>query len=166
MSDFHINTETCSKCGICVDVCPANVIEKNTNGIVAFKQENIAICLGCGQCMAVCNTKSIFAKGLKYETDLFEFADTESFLSLLQHRRSVRRFKAKAVSKEEIEKIIQAVSYAPHGDSHQHVEITVVNSREKIMEALPLMSAFFDKLAGWLHNPFMRKMIQFKKGTM
>ncbi|MBI9067499.1 MAG: nitroreductase family protein [Salinivirgaceae bacterium] len=114
--------------------------------------------------MAVCNTKSVFANGLKYEEDFFEFSKEDDFFSLLEHRRSVRRFKPKALAKDEIDKILHGLSHAPHGDSHHHVELTVINSREKIMEALPLMSQFYDKLAKWLHNPFMRTMIKLKKG--
>ncbi|OFX18589.1 MAG: hypothetical protein A2033_15035 [Bacteroidetes bacterium GWA2_31_9] len=163
MPDFYINPETCSKCGNCVEVCPALVLKKSENKI-EFKDDFLHLCLGCGQCMAVCNTKSVFAKGLKYEKDFFEFSDSNDFFSIVEHRRSVRRFKPKPVSKEEIEKILFAVSQASHGDSHHHVEVTVINNREKIMEALPLMSAFFDKLGGWLHNPIMRTMIKLKKG--
>ena len=163
MPDFYINPETCSKCGNCVEVCPALVLKKSENKI-EFKDVFLHLCLGCGQCMAVCNTKSVFAKGLKYEKDFFEFSDSNDFFSIVEHRRSVRRFKPKPVSKEEIEKILFAVSQASHGDSHHHVEVTVINNREKIMEALPLMSAFFDKLGGWLHNPIMRTMIKLKKG--
>jgi len=115
--------------------------------------------------MAVCKTSSVIAKGLDYEKDFFEFSGGEDFFSLTEKRRSVRRFRPKPLHKEEIDKILRAVSSAPHGDSHHHVEITVVNSREKIMEALPLMSKFYDQLEGWLHNPFISGMIRFRQGA-
>src|SRR3989339_207940 len=162
--EFYLNTETCSQCGICVNICPALVIEKDSSGRVNFKPDYIHLCLGCGQCMAVCSTKSVFAKVLRYDNDFFEFSDTTDFFSLLEHRRSVRRFKPKPVSREEIEKILYAVSQAPHGDSHHHVEVTIINNRNTIMEALPSMSSFFDSLGKWLHNPFMCQIIKFKKG--
>ncbi len=163
-SEFHIETETCSKCAICVEICPALVIEKDNSGIVKFKPDFTHLCLGCGQCMAVCKTKSVFAKGLKYEKDFFEFSENTDFFSLLEHRRSVRRFKPKPLDKELIDKILDAISLAPHGDSHHHVEVTIVNNRDTIMEALPLMSDFYDKLEKWLYNPIMRKIIRLKKG--
>lgn len=164
MTEFYIKAESCSQCGICAEVCPALILEKDNSGKLGFKPDEIHLCLGCGQCMAVCNTKSVFAKGMQYEKDFFEFSDKGDFFSLLEHRRSVRRFKPKSISKEEIEKILYAVSQAPHGDSHHHVEVTVINNRNKIMEALPLMSQFYDKLEKWLHNPFMCNMIKYKKG--
>ncbi|OFX73645.1 MAG: hypothetical protein A2X12_03910 [Bacteroidetes bacterium GWE2_29_8] len=161
---FYVNPESCSKCGICVDVCPALILEKDNSGKVNFKPDYIHLCLGCGQCMAVCNTKSVFAKGMQYDKDFFEFSETNDFFSLTEHRRSVRRFKPKPINEEEINKILNAVSQAPHGDSHHHVEVTIINNRDKIMEALPLMSQFYDKLQKWLHNPFMRSIIKFRKG--
>ena len=164
MINFYVESKTCSQCGVCVEICPAFVLDKNKEGIVSFKPEYIHLCLGCGQCMAVCKTKSVHANSLKYEKDFFEFSGENNFLSILENRRSVRRFKPKPIANDEIEKILYAVSLAPHGDSHHHVEVTVVNSREKIIEALPLMSKFYDKLQGWLHNPIMRKIIQLKKG--
>lgn len=162
--NFYIDQKACSRCGICAEICPASVIEKDNDGVVKFKPDFTELCLACGQCMAVCNNKSIFAKGLNYEKDFFELNGEDTFLSLVKHRRSVRRFKPKPIEKELINKILEAISQVPHGDSKHHVEVTVINKRAKIMEALPLMSAFFDKLAKWLHNPFMRTMIRLKKG--
>lgn len=161
---FFIKTESCSRCGICVETCPAFLLEKTESGIVHFKKDFLHLCLGCGQCMAVCKTKSVFANGLNYENNFFEFTETDDFFSLIAHRRSVRRFKPSPLNKEEIDKILAAISQAPHGDSHMHVEITVVNGREKIMEMLPLFVGFYDKLEKWLHNPLMRFIIKSKKG--
>jgi nitroreductase/NAD-dependent dihydropyrimidine dehydrogenase PreA subunit len=163
MPDFFIQSETCCKCGICAQICPASVIEKNNSGIV-FKPDFIHLCLGCGQCMAACKTKSIHAKGLAYDKDFFEFSGQDDFFSMIETRRSVRRFKPQPLNKDEINKILDAVSFAPHGDAEMHVEVTVINDRKKIMQALPVMSHFFDKLAKWLKNPFMRSLIKKRKG--
>jgi nitroreductase len=115
--------------------------------------------------MAVCKTKSIFSNGMTYENDFFKFSDNKDFLSILEHRRSVRRFKPKPVSKEKIKKILYAISLAPHGDSHHHVEITIINDRNKIVEALPLMShLFYYKIVKWLKNPILRYFIEKEQG--
>lgn len=164
MSPFKINQNTCIRCGICVEICPASVIEKNPDGNVNFRSDNENICLGCGQCMAVCSTKSIEVKNLDYEKNFFELSETMDFFSMLEHRRSVRNFKPMPVKQKELEKIIHAISLAPHGDSAQHVEIAIINNRDKMMEILPAISDFYNKLEKWLHNPFMRKIIELKKG--
>ncbi|PLX09678.1 MAG: hypothetical protein C0596_01265 [Marinilabiliales bacterium] len=164
VNSFYIEKSTCSQCGICEAVCPALVIEKLDDGSIDFNSNNLDLCLGCGQCMAVCKTKSVFAKGMNYADDFFEITRADDFLSLLESRRSVRQFKHKPLCQEDLNKIINAISNVPHGDAHHNVEITILNSREKIMEGIPLMSEFFDKLGKWLHNPFMRRIIKKRKG--
>ncbi len=164
MEKFKINHDTCTQCGACADVCPAMVIQHSVSMGVGFVEDNQTLCLKCGQCMAVCPTKSIVANGLEYDTDFFNFETDSGFFSILEHRRSVRRFKQKPLSHSELENICRAMTFAPHGSCEHHVEVTVVNSRQKIMEAIPLMSAFYDQLGKWLHNPFMRHMIKSKVG--
>jgi nitroreductase/NAD-dependent dihydropyrimidine dehydrogenase PreA subunit len=164
IKEFYIS-ESCSNCGTCVQVCPALVLTKNASGNVCFNDENLSICLECGQCMAVCRTKSVHVKGFDYDKDFFELSNSNDFLSIVENRRSVRRFKPLPLKKEEIEKILYILSLIPHGDSHHHVEISIINNRDKIMESLPLMQDFYKKLGKWLHNPFMCKMIKFKKGA-
>lgn len=162
--EIFINYETCSNCGICSEICPAFIFEHDGVNGIKIKQDFIHLCFECGQCMAVCKTKSIFVKSLDYDKDFYEFSDDDNFFSIIEKRRSVRRFKPLPVKKELIEKILDAVSKAPHGDKNQHVEITVINNRNKIIEGLLLMSEFYDKLAKWLHNPIMRKLIQLETG--
>ena len=83
---------------------------------------------------------------------------------MLEQRRTIRRFKSEPVSEKDIEKVLSAISQAPHCDMKQHIDVTVINSREKIMEALPLMTHFYDKLEGWLQNPILCDVIQLVKG--
>lgn len=154
MENFTIDLKSCSKCATCVEICPVLAIGKNS-GNMYFKDDFKELCLSCGQCMAVCPTKSIYSKNLDYEKDFFEFSEKNDFFSLIETRRSVRRFKPEPLKKEEIEKILYAISQAPHGDKSQHVEVSVINSREKILEALPFLCKFYDDMERWLANPFI-----------
>lgn len=160
MYNFYINQHTCSRCNGCVEICPLFIIEKREE-IISFKKDFLEICMSCGHCMAICPTKSIHSKGLDYERDFFEFSEKEDFFSLIETRRSCRRFKAEPLKREEIEKILWAISQAPHGDKEQHVEVSVINSREKIMEALPFISAFYDNLEKVFRNPFISMLFKF-----
>lgn len=164
MLTFHIDAQSCSDCGACLEVCPSLAFEYDAEGKVFFRPDYAERCIGCGHCMAVCKTKSVVAHGMDYDKDFFDFSETEQFFSMLEQRRSIRRFKAKPIDPEKIERILHAISTAPHGDAQQHVEITVINNRNKIMEAMPLLVDFYDKLGKWLQNPFIRFMIRQRKG--
>jgi len=164
MNKFNINQELCSHCGSCVEVCPALLLERDENKIVNFKQDFLDICLGCGQCMAVCVTEAIVANGMTYEKDFFPINKEEDFFSMIERRRSVRRFKPKPLTKEEIDKLIHAISMAPHGDSKQNVEITVINNRKKIMDSLPAIIEFYDKIPKMIRNPMIRYFIKKEVG--
>jgi len=53
-----IDAETCRGDGICVEVCPENVLEI-LDGKAATVQGREENCILCGQCVAVCPTESL-----------------------------------------------------------------------------------------------------------
>ncbi len=162
----HINQLTCKQCNNCVLVCPNKIIEKQTDGKVEFNPEKFKYCLFCGQCMAVCTSKSVFLTDMNYGKEIVEYdkplIDYKDLYNLLLSRRSVRNFKKEAVSKEMIQKLIDIISLAPYGALNDKVEITVINDKAKIEKALPIMSSFYEKLGKWMNNPFMRFMMKRK----
>ncbi len=164
----NINNKTCSKCHLCISVCPAKIIEENSDKTVDFIQAKIHTCVQCAQCMAICETQSILIEGYSYDNifslneDIVDYAALFNFLS---HRRSVRNFKNKPVEKEKIEKIINILSLAPFGAKIQSAELTIINNRNVIEKALPLMSEFYNKMESMFHNPFMRFIIKKSAGV-
>jgi nitroreductase/NAD-dependent dihydropyrimidine dehydrogenase PreA subunit len=165
---FNVNHDTCQKCQLCIEVCPCNIIEYDKNNLVNFIAERESICLHCGQCMAVCTTKSIEVEGLSYEQDFVNLpksdVDYKSYMDFISTRRSVRNFKSKAVEDEKIEQILDSISFAPHGASPEKINITVVKNRSVIESALPHMEHFLDNIVKWVDNPIASYMIKRKKG--
>ena len=53
-----VDLETCKGDGICVDVCPENVLEI-VDGKAATAKSRMDTCIMCGQCVAVCPTESL-----------------------------------------------------------------------------------------------------------
>ena len=51
-----------------MDVCPCNVIGISENDELYIIPERESICQRCGQCMAVCNTKSIIVNDFGYDS--------------------------------------------------------------------------------------------------
>ncbi len=163
-----INLEICSKCRLCIEVCPCNILGLNDKDEVHFIQERESICLKCGQCMSICSTKAISVNGLSYESDFIDLPqnniDYNNFIDFLANRRSIRNFKDKAVPDEMLSKILESISYAPFGAEPEKINITVVNNREKIETVLPYISKFLDDIIKWVDNPISSFMIKRKKG--
>lgn len=63
--------ENCDGCAYCVDPCPYHaltLIEYARNGsIKKTVDRDLALCKGCGVCMATCPKKGIFVRGFKLE---------------------------------------------------------------------------------------------------
>jgi nitroreductase/NAD-dependent dihydropyrimidine dehydrogenase PreA subunit len=163
-----INKESCKNCHFCVITCPAKIFKVEDDKKIGINMQKEHTCLKCGQCMSVCETKSIFIDEMTYEKDFFEIAfheqNFEEFSYLISTRRSVRNFKKQPVPKELLQKIIDSLSYTPYGSLPQSVSITIINNRDIIEKGLPIMSAFLRKIEKWLSNPFMRMMIKKRKG--
>jgi ferredoxin len=160
-----INQSSCKNCGICAEVCPNNIIGQNGN--IHFIQEREHLCLQCGQCMAICPTKSVQVKGLSYN-DFYDFprnkSNYKSFVEILSGRRSVRSFKNRPVSDEYIDEIVDSVSYAPFGAAPEKMEISVINNRETIESALPLISDFLNGIKRLIENPVTSKFLKLLTG--
>lgn len=152
-----IDKSLCKNCGLCAEVCPCAVIQRNGN--VYFAPEKEHICQHCGQCMAICPTKAICLNELAYETDFHELPseliDSGSFMEFLSARRSIRTFRDRAVDDHTLDQIADAVSYAPYGAAPEKMELSIINNRAIIESALPIISEFLDKLAKSMENPLI-----------
>ena len=165
----YINHTLCNNCKLCIEICPCNILGLNDKNETFFISERESICLQCGQCMAVCSTKSITVEGLSYDNDFFDLPlnniDYEHFVDFLANRRSIRNFKDKALSDETIQQIVDTISFAPFGAEPNKMNITVVNDREKIESALPHIEKFLDNIVKWIENPVASFMIKRKNGA-
>ena len=158
--NHHINQETCEQCGLCAEICPNRIIDKEESKDIYFREDRLELCIRCGHCMAICPTQSVIAPGLSYEKDFFDLpkngVDSESFFNLISTRRAVRIYRKKPVSRDVLDKIVEAISLAPMGFPPHKVEITIVRRREDIERALPYMVKFYEDLQNWINNPISR----------
>jgi ferredoxin len=94
MNESHfINQAACTKCELCIIVCPAMIPEKTAENKIAFRKDRTSICIRCGHCMAMCESKSITIEGISYETNFRELPasslDHQHLMDFLMTRRSV-----------------------------------------------------------------------------
>lgn len=167
MNSIEFDRNSCIRCRVCEEVCPNGIIRYDEAGM-GFHDHRINLCFGCGQCMAVCPKEALKVNGLNYETDFFKLPEQtgleEPFYKLVSSRRSVRNFSDKPVPDEIIEKILKIISFAPPAFPPIKVHITVINNREVIEKALPLMIGLFEKLYNAMENPFLNRIIRFEVG--
>ncbi len=165
-----INSETCKACGLCGEVCPIRIMKKDGGDRISFRQDRLFFCIKCGQCMAVCPTQSIVVDGLAYSRDFFTMPEGSlaemPFLEMITKRRAIRNFKDQPVPRELLEKVVQAITFAPPGFTPIKTEIVVVQDPTVIRKALPEMIKVYDGLMKAMRNPIARFFIRRKVGGM
>jgi nitroreductase len=118
--------------------------------------------------MAICPTESIRVDSLSYAEDFFALPrcdwNADAFFALVASRRSIRVFKDTPVPREVLQRILEVISLAPMGFPPHKVEVTIVQKRETIEQALPLIVKHFEDLGRRMKNPFIRFMIRRRAG--
>ena len=131
MALIEINKETCTKCGLCAEMC--RIIYFKEGGYPRQLPGTDEFCMRCGHCVGICPTGSLTHNEMPQEqTPLIEKSLEISFeqcTQLIKSRRSIREYKDKPVPKKEIERIIDVARYAPTGHNMQDVRWLVINNR-------------------------------------
>ena len=163
-----INPDTCKRCGLCGEICPMKIMQKDGSDKISFRRDRLLFCIKCGQCMAICPTKSISIEGLSYSKDFFELSEFHpvepTYFDIITTRRAIRNFQDKPVPKELLEKIVQAITFAPPGFTPIKTEIVIVQDTAVIRKALPYMIKVYDYLVKAMKNPIARIFIRRKVG--
>lgn len=168
MTKMTFDTSTCTRCGLCVDVCPNRIPRFDASNSVYADPLRVEACFRCGHCMAICPTESVVVSGLNYGKDFFPLPEVKiepkPFYDLISTRRAVRNFTDREVEAEKLEDIVNAISFSPPGFPPLKFELIVVNSKTVMKESLPLMVDLYDSLLKALGNPIKRHFIKREVG--
>ena len=156
-SKISIDVENCTKCKECVKDCVANLFSFD-QGFLRLDESFEEVCIECGHCEAVCPVNVIQLKFHKEEelersSIREEFPPYSSFLKLVLNRRSIRRFKEKAIPKVLLEKLLKIGKYSPTGGNSQNVSYTVVQDKEIVSAISKHITSKVTKLVNMLENP-------------
>jgi nitroreductase/NAD-dependent dihydropyrimidine dehydrogenase PreA subunit len=135
---ISIDSEKCTNCGICYDVCPSKVIgirSAEGHDEVFVRYPEFCTVNPCGQCVGFCKPGAITLTELPYD-DFQELSEIDvtpdSMKNLLLSRRSVRKYKDEPVPESLIEDLIEVATHAGTGSNSQSVNFVVVKDRELI----------------------------------
>lgn len=159
VAEVRIDLETCSGCGLCVEVCKGAPLYME-NGQPRVDQSRLFGCIGCGHCAAICPTGSIHITGrdltpedmLRLPT-VDERASYDQLYHLMLSRRSVREFEPRWVEPHDIEKILAAASTAPMGVPPSEVGVLVFSGPEQVRKLRDDLTATLRGWRKWL-TPF------------
>jgi len=163
-SKIKIDIANCTKCKECVKDCVA--------GLFYFDQDLLRLndsfedhCIECGHCEAVCPVNVIHLKfheegELEHSSVSEEVPMYNSFLNLVLKRRSIRRFKEKAIPKDLIEKLLEVGKYSPTGSNSENVYYTVVQDKTIVGAISKHITNRVTQFANLLEDPKAREFLK------
>ncbi len=132
MLDFKIDSNKCTKCGLCAQDCPMLIID-GKKGIPEIKDGKEGQCIKCQHCLTICPTGALSILGKQPKDSISvkeEIPSADSMLNLFKTRRSIRRFKNEELSKDLIHKLLQGAANAPTGHNNNKVLFSVIDNKE------------------------------------
>ncbi len=134
MIDFKIDTNKCTKCGLCSQECPVLIIDGKTE-YPEIKEGKESQCIKCQHCLAVCPTAAVSIWGKSPEDSIpvtSQIPSPQEMERLIKTRRSVRKFKKEELDKELIYDLLKTAAYAPTGHNKNSVLFSVTESKSEL----------------------------------
>lgn len=115
---IQIDKQRCTGCGTCVADCVSGVLS-----IQDGKAQVAGDCFRCGHCIAVCPhaavSISVYSDPcIEYDPHTFDIP-TQNMLNTVKFRRSVRQFKDKPISMEDLHILMDAAAHTPTAKNTQ-----------------------------------------------
>ena len=158
---FVLDQEKCNGCGRCVDTCPVQLLMLEDEKARSNQRYDTFRCLTCQNCTAVCPQDAVTIErdyrvplGFWKNVHLFsggktppaplgksrgeDFADYQHELTeterVIYQRRSNRLYKKRQLSRELVERIIEAGRFAPSAGNNQPWKFIVIQDPEVLDE--------------------------------
>jgi nitroreductase/Pyruvate/2-oxoacid:ferredoxin oxidoreductase delta subunit len=175
MTSIVIDKDRCTRCGICVNVCPQiqgwnmefaipNIecgLSKKTGSseftptmdetyLAQVLEKIVPNCIKCGHCETFC-PEGAFKLNLSLDEDcgkknMQREIPPDYLGNYLKSRRSIRNFSSQTVEKAKIEQILDISRYAASGCNSQSVEWLVVYDKKMVHRLAELTVEWMDYL--------------------
>jgi nitroreductase/NAD-dependent dihydropyrimidine dehydrogenase PreA subunit len=169
---IEIDASRCNACGTCGRICPRYIPETRARDgggkTTVVCEERRHLCMDCGQCAAVCQHDAIRVDGLS--PDQFppiqpHGIDADGLLSLMEQRRSVRRYKDAPVPRPVLDRIVEAAHRAPPAAGKPCVGVIIIDNPEKLRQLTRPAYELYGKLRKGLRSPIARIFIKRRVGA-
>jgi len=137
-----VDSSKCTGCGLCADDCLLKEI-KMIDGKCSPKNK---ICYNCGHCIAICPENAISPLDDAEAEEIIPmtaedcFVDTDRFINLMKFRRTIRHYKKDPVSREVLEKVLEAGRFSPTGTNSQELRFVVIRDGLKKLTEMSLIA--------------------------
>jgi len=150
---IRIDEAICTKCNTCSDYCAAGIIAEGPE----IKEEVHKYCNACGHCAVACPSGAISILGFEglevpaYTNDIP--VSSQALEALLRRRRSIRHYRSEPVSREHLEKIIEAASMVPSGMNLRAFRAYVCTDKDIIVQVHRKTTDYFARFVEGLKQP-------------
>ncbi len=132
--NFKLDKSRCIGCGRCIKDCSCDVLKRGDDGYPQVVEENIAKCMKCQHCFAVCPTGaiSIFGKNPDKSLKTYKIQSPEAVLNLIQSRKSIRQFKQENLDRNTLKELKNMLPWIPTGCNNHSLAFTFVEDMESM----------------------------------
>ncbi|MBN2429573.1 MAG: nitroreductase family protein [Deltaproteobacteria bacterium] len=145
MLHFKVDEDKCTKCGLCAQDCPINIIDMDS-GYPGIFAGNEGACLKCQHCLAICPTAALSILGREPEDNVplkGAFPDPDCLEILIKGRRSVRWYLDENLEPEILQRLLNVAWHAPSGANDRQVRFSVIDDKR-------VFAAFREEVYGGL----------------
>lgn len=160
---LRIENKSCIACGKCVQVCPAGIMVRSTDGkgIEAVRTDR---CIGCGHCVDVCPTGSVihsdFPPQRVHTVDTSRLPAPEQVLELIRLAALEPRADAAPHTRRSPATDRRSGTLRPHGLELPQVSFTLVTEPEQLRRIADFTVGVFASTARKLLHPVVRTLLK------